>query len=211
MGRETSCRLVRVQSTMQILVALTEEVAESIMDHTADSLAWIISILICQVPDTGSIRYTDSIFNESYIMAKLKVKETGRNWWNRRSRRDIYVNGKHSGVLTGEEVEIEVEPGPCKVTVQNVFPAFRSTAYINIEEKASNHVDFRDTKWFLNFMMAVNVGLIFLRGLIPMPQIVRKVSNIYTYVWIMFSLFNRNGYFKTFAYSRVAICDPEHS
>ncbi|MBO5310550.1 MAG: hypothetical protein J6A91_00685, partial [Bacteroidales bacterium] len=59
--------------------------------------------------------------------------------------------------------------------------------------------------------MAVNVGLVFLRGLIPMPQIVRKVSNIYTYVWIMFSLFNHNGYFKTFAYSRVVICDAEYS
>ena len=196
---------------MQILVALTEEVAESIMDRPAAPLAWTARILICKDSGTDGIRLTDSIFNESYIMAKLKVKETGRNWWNRRSRRDIYVNGKHSAVLTGEEVEIEVEPGPCKVTVQNVFPAFRSTAYINIEEKASNHVDFRDTKWFLNFMMAVNVGLVFLRGLIPMPQIVRKVSNIYTYVWIMFNLFNRNGYFKTFAYSRVAICDPEHS
>lgn len=138
-------------------------------------------------------------------MAKLKITEIGRNWWNRRSRRDIYVNGKHSGVLTGKDVEIEVEPGPCKVTVQNVFSSFRSTAYINIEEKASNHVDFRDTKWFLNFLMAVNVGLVFLRGLIPMPQIVRKVSNIYTYVWIMFSLFNHKSYFKTFAYSRVAI------
>ena len=144
-------------------------------------------------------------------MAKLKVTEIGRNWWNRRSRRDIYVNGKHSGVLTGDDVEIEVEPGPCKVTIQNVFPSFRSTAYINIEEKASNHVDFRDTKWFLNFLMAVNVGLVFLRGLIPMPQIVRKVSNIYTYVWIMFCLFNHNGYFKIFAYSRVAICDAEYS
>ena len=129
-------------------------------------------------------------------MAKLKITEIGRNWWNRRSRRDIYVNGKHSGVLTGEEVEIEVEPGPCKVTVQNVFPSFRSTAYINIEEKASNHVDFRDTKWFLNFLMALNVGLIFLRGLIPITGVIRQVSNIYAYIWLLFSLFNRDGYFK---------------
>lgn len=144
-------------------------------------------------------------------MAKLKVTEIGRNWWNRRSRRDIYVNGKHSGVLTGDDVEIEVEPGPCKVTVQNVFPSFRSTAYINIEEKADNHVDFRDTKWFLNFLMAVNVAFIFLRGLMPVSPVVRKISNIYTYVWLMFSLFNHNGYFKTFAYSRVAICDADYN
>ena len=144
-------------------------------------------------------------------MAKLKITEIGRNWWNRRSRRDIYVNGKHSGVLTGEEVEIEVEPGPCKVTVQNVFPSFRSTAYINIEEKADNHVDFRDTKWFLNFLMTVNVAFIFLRGLMPVSPVVRKISNIYTYVWMMFSLFNHNGYFKIFAYSRVAICDADYS
>ena len=196
---------------MQILVALPEEMAESIVDRPADPLAWTAHILICKDSGTGRLRLADSIFNESYIMAKLKVTEIGRNWWNRRSRRDIYVNGKHSGVLTGDDVEIEVEPGPCEVTVQNVFPSFRSTAYINIEEKASNHVDFRDTKWFLNFLMAVNVGLVFLRGLIPMPQIIRKVSNIYTYVWIMFCLFNHNGYFKIFAYSRVAICDAEYS
>ena len=194
---------------MQILVALTKEMAEDIMDCVAYPLARASCILICKGAGISRNRNTDSILNESYIMAKLKVKEIGRNWWNRRSRRNIYVNGRHSGVFTGEEVEIEVEPGPCKVTVQNVFPSFRSTAYINIEEKASNHVDFRDTKWFLNFLMAVNVGLVFLRGLIPMPQIVRKISNIYTYVWIMFSLFNHNDYFKTFAYSRVAICDAE--
>ena len=139
MGRETSCRLVRFQSTMQILVDLTEEVAESIMDRPADPLAWTARILICKDSGTDGIRLTDSIFNESYIMAKLKVTEIGRNWWNRRSRRDIYVNGKHSGVLTGDDVEIEVEPGPCEVTVQNVFPSFRSTAYINIEEKAEHN------------------------------------------------------------------------
>ena len=209
MGRETSCQLVCLQGSMQILVALTEEVAESIMDHPADPLAWTARILICKDSGTDGIRLTDSIFNESYIMAKLKITEIGRNWWNRRSRRDIYVNGKHSGVLTGEEVEIEVEPGPCMVTVQNVFPSFRSTAYINIEDKASNHVDFRDTKCFLNFLMAVNVGLMLLRSLFPMPMIVRKISNIYTYVWIVFSLLNHNGYFKTFAYSRVALCDAD--
>ena len=144
-------------------------------------------------------------------MAKLKITEIGRNWWNRRSRRDIYVNGKHSGVLTGEEVEIEVEPGPCKVTVQNVFPSFRSKAYINIEEKASNHVYFRETKWFLNFLMTVNVALMFLRGLIPVPNIIRHISNTYTYLWIVLSLLFHNNYFKTFAYSRVAICDADHS
>ena len=196
---------------MQILVALSEEMAEGFVDNSACFVAWASCFLISKGSCICCNRITNSIFNESYIMAKLKITEIGRNWWNRRSRRDIYVNGKHSGVLTGEEVEIEVEPGPCKVTIQNVFPSFRSTAYINIEEKASNHVDFRDTKWFLNFLMAVNVGLVFLRGLIPMPQIVRKVSNVYTYVWILFSLFNHNGYFKTFAYSRVAICDAEYS
>lgn len=34
-------------------------------------------------------------------MAKLKVKEIGRNWWTGKSRRDIYINEKHSGILTG--------------------------------------------------------------------------------------------------------------
>lgn len=144
-------------------------------------------------------------------MAKLKVKEIGRNWWTGKSRRDIYINEKHSGILTGEEIELDVEAGPCKVTVQNSFPAFSTTTYINIEEKADNYVNFRDTKWFLNFLMAINAVLIFLRGLIPMPRIIRQVSNAYAFLWVMFSLFNRNGYFKTFAYSRVAIDAPTYS
>ena len=29
-------------------------------------------------------------------MANLKIKESGRNWWNRKSRRDIYINGNTS-------------------------------------------------------------------------------------------------------------------
>ena len=78
-------------------------------------------------------------------------------------------------------------------------------------QSADNYVTFRDTKWFLNFMMAVNVVLIFLRSLLPMPVIVRKISNIYTCIWIAFSLLNCNGYFKTFAYSRVAIDSPQYS
>ena len=144
-------------------------------------------------------------------MAKLKIKEFGRNWWTRHTRRDIYINGKHSGTMVGEELEIDVDSGHCKVVVRNVFPYFSSTAYINIEEEAENYVTFRDTKWFLNFMMAVNVVLIFLRSLLPMPVIVRKISNIYTCIWITFSLLNYNGYFKTFAYSRVAIDSPKYS
>ena len=56
----------------------------------------------------------------------------------------------------GKELDLNVETGPCKVTVQNMFPRFSSTAYIHIEDKAENYVTFRDTKWFLNFMMAVN-------------------------------------------------------
>lgn len=144
-------------------------------------------------------------------MAKLKIQEFGRNWWKRHARRDIYINGKHSGTLAGDEIELDVEAGHCKIMVQNMFPRFSSTAYIHIEDKAENYVTFRDTKWFLNFMMAVNVVLIFLRSLLPMPVIVRKISNIYTYIWIMFCLFNRSGYFKTFAYSRVAIDSPTYS
>lgn len=144
-------------------------------------------------------------------MAKLKIQEFGRNWWTRHARRDIYINGKHSGTLAGDEIELDVEAGHCKIMVQNMFPLFSSTAYIHIEDKADNYVTFRDTKWFLNFMMAVNIVLIFLRSLLPMPAIVRKISNIYTYIWIMFSLFNRRGYFKTFAYSRVAIDSPTYS
>ena len=128
-------------------------------------------------------------------MAKLKIEEIGHNWWTRKSRREVYINGKHSGVLMGKELDLDVEAGPCRVTVQNMFPHFSSTAYIHIEDKADNYVTFRDTKWFLNFMMAVNIVLIFLRSLLPMPAIVRKISNIYTYIWIVFSLFNRRGYF----------------
>lgn len=144
-------------------------------------------------------------------MAKLKVKEIGRNWWTRKSRRDIYINEKHSGILAGEEIELDVEAGPCKVTVQNRFPAFSTTTYINIEEKADNYVNFRDTKWFLNFLMAINVGLIFLRSLLPMPRIIRQVSNAYAYLWFLFSLLCSKGYYKTFAYSRVAIDCPTYS
>lgn len=144
-------------------------------------------------------------------MAKLRIRELDRNWWNRSARRDIYINGKHSGVLTSEELELDVKSGPCRVTVQSTFPSFRSTAYINIEEKADNHVDFRDTRWFLNFLMTVNVALMFLWGLIPVPNIIRHISNTYTYLWIVFSLLFHNNYFKTFAYSRVAICDADYS
>ena len=89
-------------------------------------------------------------------MAKLKIEEIGHNWWTSKSRREVYINGKHSGVLMGKELDLDVETGPCKVTVQNMFPRFSSTAYIHIEDKAENYVTFRDTKWFLNFMMAVN-------------------------------------------------------
>jgi hypothetical protein len=144
-------------------------------------------------------------------MAKLKIEEIGHNWWTRKSRREVYINGKHSGVLIGKELDLDVETGPCKVTVQNMFPRFSSTAYIHIEDNADNYVTFRDTKWFLNFMMAVNVVLIFLRSLLPMPVIVRKISNIYTCIWIAFSLLNCNGYFKTFAYSRGAIDSSQYS
>jgi hypothetical protein len=149
--------------------------------------------------------------NSKLNMAKLKIEEIGHNWWTRKSRREVYINGKHSGALIGKELDLDVETGPCKVTVQNIFPRFSSTAYIHIEDKADNYVTFRDTKWFLNFMMAVNVVLIFLRSLLPMPVIVRKISNIYTCIWIAFSLLNCNGYFKTFAYSRVAIDSPKYS
>ena len=144
-------------------------------------------------------------------MAKLKIEEIGHNWWTRKSRREVYINGKHSGVLIGKELDLDVETGPCKVTVQNMFPRFSSTAYIHIEDNADNYVTFRDTKWFLNFLMALNVGLIFLRGLIPITGVIRQVSNIYAYIWILFSLFNRDGYFKTFAYSKVAIDAPTYS
>ena len=144
-------------------------------------------------------------------MAKLKIQEFGRNWWTRHTRRDIYINGKHSGTMVGEELEIDVDSGHCKVVVRNVFPYFSSTAYINIEEDAENYVTFRDTKWFLNFLMALNVGLIFLRGLMPITGVIRQVSNIYAYIWLLFSLFNRDGYFKTFAYSKVAIDAPTYS
>ena len=144
-------------------------------------------------------------------MAKLKIEEVGHNWWTRKSRREVYINGKHSGVLIGKELDLDVETGPCKVTVQNMFPRFSSTAYIHVEDNADNYVTFRDTKWFLNFLMALNVGLIFLRGLIPITGVIRQVSNIYAYIWLLFSLFNRDGYFKTFAYSKVAIDAPTYS
>lgn len=78
-------------------------------------------------------------------MAKLKVKEIGRNWWTRQSRRDIYINEKHSGILAGEEIELDVKSGPCKVTVQNRFPTFSTTTYINIEEKADTYASHHPT------------------------------------------------------------------
>ena len=46
-------------------------------------------------------------------MAKLKIQEFGRNWWTRHARRDIYINGKHSGTLAGDEIELDVETGHC--------------------------------------------------------------------------------------------------
>ena len=144
-------------------------------------------------------------------MANLKIKESGRNWWNRKSRRDIYINGKHSGVLTGEEQNLEVEAGPCKVMVQNTFPAFRSTAYINLEEKADNHVEFRDSRWIMNFLMALDLILMFVRNLLPVPRIFRNITNLYAMFWTFYSLANYNNYFKTFAYSRVAIDTPAYS
>lgn len=142
-------------------------------------------------------------------MAKLKITEICHNRWNRSTRRDVYINGKHSGIITTGEMDLDVESGPCRVTVQNVFPAFSSTIYINIEDKADNHVVFKDTKWFANFMMTANLLLIFLRGLIPMPKIVRHISNFYAIGWGLFSALIHNDYFKTFAYSRVAICDND--
>lgn len=144
-------------------------------------------------------------------MANLKIKESGRNWWTRKSRRDIYINGKHSGVLTGEELNLEVEAGPCKVMVQNIFPGFRSTAYINIQEEADNYLNFRDNKWIINFLMVLDVTLIFIRNLLPVSRIFRNITNIYAMFWTFYSLTNRNSYFKTFAYSRVAIDTPAYS
>lgn len=138
-------------------------------------------------------------------MAKLKIQEIGRNWWKRSSRRDIFINGKLSGVLSSDEIELEVEPGPCQITIQNSFPTYRTTTYLNVEDNAINHVEFRDTKWFLNFLMAANVVLTFLRGLIPMPEFIRRTSNSYSFLWIIFCTLCRNGYFKVFAYSRISI------
>ena len=203
--------MVCVLCTVQILVALSKEMAEGFVDNSACFVAWASCFLISKGSCICCNRITNSIFNESYIMAKLKIQEFGRNWWTRHTRRDIYINGKHSGTMVGEELEIDVDSGHCKVVVRNVFPYFSSTAYINIEEEAENYVTFRDTKWFLNFLMALNVGLIFLRGLIPITGVIRQVSNIYAYIWLLFSLFNRDGYFKTFAYSKVAIDAPTYS
>ena len=160
------------------------------------------AIMLQQLPDLRRQ------FNKQHIaMAKLKITEICRNRWNRSTRRDVYINGKHSGIITTGELDLDVESGPCEVTVQNIFPAFRSTAYINIEDQADNHVVFKDTKWFANFLMAANLLLIFLRGLVPMPKIVKQISNLYVFGWLLFSIFNHNDYFKTFAYSRVSICD----
>ena len=203
--------MVCLSCTAQILVAFSKEMAEGIVDNSACFVVWTSCFLIRKGSCICCNRITNSIFNESYIMAKLKIQEFGRNWWTRHTRRDIYINGKHSGTMVGEELEIDVDSGHCKVVVRNVFPYFSSTAYINIEEEAENYVTFRDTKWFLNFLMALNVGLIFLRGLIPITGVIRQVSNIYAYIWLLFSLFNRDGYFKTFAYSKVAIDAPTYS
>lgn len=75
-------------------------------------------------------------------MARLKITEICRNRWKRSIRRDIYINGKHSGIITTGELDLEVESGPCEVTVQNIFPAFRSTTYINVDDQADNHIVF---------------------------------------------------------------------
>lgn len=201
-------KLVRFQSPDQVLVAFSKEVEESIMDHIADSMVWTPVILNIRQSCYGNCRVSDSIFNKQHIaMAKLKITEICRNGWNRSTRRDVYINGKHSGIITTGELDLEVKSGPCEVTVQNIFPAFRSTVYINIEDQADNHVVFKETKWFANFLMAANLLLIILRGLVPMPKIVRNISNAYAFGWFLFSIFNHNDYFKTFAYSRVSICD----
>ena len=180
------------------------------MDHITDSMVWTPVILNIRQSYYCSCRISDSIFDKQFIaMAKLKITEICHNRWNRSTRRDVYINGKHSGIITTGELDLDVESGPCEVTVQNIFPAFRSTAYINIEDQADNHVVFKDTKWFVNFLMAANLLLIFLRGLMPMPRIIRQINNAYTLGWFLFSFMNRNDYFKTFAYSRVAICDND--
>lgn len=144
-------------------------------------------------------------------MANLKIKEVGQNWWTRKARRDIYINGKRSGAFTGDELDLQVEAGPCKVMIQNVFPGFRSTTYINIQEDADNYVNFRDNKWIINFLMAVDLVLLFLRNLMPVSRTLRNITNLYVMFWTFFSLANYNGYFKTLAYSKVAIDAPTYS
>lgn len=138
-------------------------------------------------------------------MAILKIKEIGRNWWNRSARRDIYINGKHSGILATNEIELEVAPGPCKVTVQNTFPTFRSSAYINIEDGAENNVEFRDSRWFLNFIMVIDVAFLFIRNLLPVPKIFRSIGYGYGLLWFLYSLIKKDGHYKIFAYSRVPL------
>ena len=138
-------------------------------------------------------------------MARLKIKEIGRNWWNRSARRDIYINGKHSGILATKEIELDVEPGPCTVTVQNSFPTFRSSAYINIEEDGENNVEFRDCRWLLNLIMAIDVVFLFIRNLIPAPKIFKTIGYGYGLLWFLYSLLMKDGHYKIFAYSKVPL------
>lgn len=142
-------------------------------------------------------------------MARLKIKETGRNWWNRNARRYIFINGKHTGTLDSSEMEIEVEPGPCKVTIRNAFPGFQGSSYLNVEDGAENNVVFRDRKWFWNFLMAANVVLMFIRGFIrlsnPVSEIFRTVTHGYAFLWIIGSIFSRDDYYRMFAWSKVPL------
>ena len=63
----------------------------------------------------------------------------------------------------------------------------------------------------MNFLMALDLILMFVRNLLPVPRIFRNITNIYAMFWTFYSLTNRNSYFKTFAYSRVAIDTPAYS
>lgn len=140
-------------------------------------------------------------------MAKLKISENGRNWWKSLSRKHVFINGKHSGVIDGEQLEIDVEPRACKVLIRNSFPGFSGHAYIHVEENAENHVVFRDRNWLWNVAMVVNLLFMFLRRFIHIPAPFQSkalmISQGFSFVWLMKFLFGKDRWYQTFAYSVV--------
>ena len=212
MVRETACSLVCLVGTDEMRLGLIEEMEEDLVYCSSRSLAGSDdlehSTPFGQAGLNGN--RNDSISYEPKIdtdMAKLKISENGRNWWKSLSRKHVFINGKHSGVIEGEQLEIDVEPGACKVLIRNSFPGFSGHAYIHVEENAENHVVFRDRNWLWNVAMVVNLLSMFLRRLIHLPAPFQSkalmISQGFSFVWLMKFLFGKDRWYQTFAYSVV--------